>query len=306
MKSGFVQEGLVSTIERFSIHDGPGIRTVVFLKGCPLTCIWCSSPHTQKPSPEIAYYEERCIYCGSCRQACPESAIGTGQNDAIDIDRGKCTNCGECTDYCYAQALKILGKRMSVREVLLEVERDRAFYEKSGGGVTVSGGEPLMQPAFTVAILRGCQEMGIQTAIETSGFASSRVFREVLMCTDLVFCDIKHMEEKEHIRLTGQSNRPILRNISILDRSGKPYVLRFPLIPTVNDSRENLVSMCEWAVKLRNLKAIEIVPYHRLGVAHYQALRKTYDLMHVNVPRQEYIAEIKDTLRAFSLSVWEE
>jgi len=298
-------KGLVASIKRFAIHDGPGIRTIVFMKGCPLRCIWCSSPQTQNPYPEIAYYEEKCIGCGGCLKVCSENAITIDKQGKKWINRLRCTNCGKCAEACPTEALKIVGQFMTSEEIITEIDKDRLFYQESGeGGVTISGGEPLMQTEFVKEVLRKCHEQGIHTAIETSGFVEWREFRNVLGHVDLLFCDIKHMNSEKHKELTGVSNQLILENIRKVDQKcDVPVILRFPLIPSINDSEENLINLAKFITSLKRINTLEILPYHRLGEHEYKTLGREYKLKEVEVPSDDYLQEVKEFMTSQKLKV---
>ena len=275
-------KGLVTSIKRYTIHDGPGIRTLIFMKGCSLRCIWCSAPQTQNPYPEIVYYEEKCIGCGSCLKVNKW------------VNRLKCTNCGKCAEVCPAEALKLIGKFMTSEEVMVEIYKDKLFYQGSGGGITISGGEPLMQVKFVKKVLYKCNEWGIHTAIETSGFLDWQEFRDVLGCVDLLFYDIKHMSSEKHKELTGIPNHLILENIRKIDQEcNLPVILRFPLIPGINDSEENLIDLAKFITSLKRIDTLEILPYHKLGEHEYKTLDKEYKLKNVEVPSDSYLQKVK-------------
>jgi len=287
-------KGLVASIKRYAIHDGPGIRIIVFMKGCSLRCIWCSSPQTQNPYPEIAHYEEKCMECGSCLKVCPENAIIIDKQRKIWINRLKCTNCGECAGVCPTEALKVIGRFMTVEEVMIEIQKDKLFYKESGGGVTISGGELLMQAEFVKEVLCKCHEQGIHTAIETSGFVDWQKFKDVLRYVDLLFYDIKYINSERHKELTGVSNQLILKNIRKIDQEcDVSVILRFPLIPDINDSEENLIDLAKFITSLKRINTLEILPYHRLGEHEYKTLDKEYKLKGIEVPSDRYFQKVK-------------
>jgi pyruvate formate lyase activating enzyme len=271
------RQGLIFDIQRCSVHDGPGIRTLVFLKGCPLRCPWCCNPEGQETEPEIAFRRSLCIGCGVCRDACSSGAIRF-IDARVELDRRKCTVCGECTKLCPSAALSIVGRWMTVEEVLGEVERDLVFYETSGGGVTVSGGEPFAQADFTGAFLEACKGRGMATAIETAGFASWHSIEPVIRHADLILYDIKKMDCLPHRQLTGVSNQPILENAGRIAGLGVPIVIRYPVIPGLNDTPEALDALFRFASTLPGLKHIELLPYHRLGESKYTMLGRDYAL----------------------------
>jgi pyruvate formate lyase activating enzyme len=269
--------GIIFNIQRYSIHDGPGIRTIVFLKGCPLRCSWCSNPESQNPWPEIAHSDSLCNKCGKCIEVCPTRAISTRDGQVL-IDRNLCTNCGKCFDVCVPEALKLYGKEMTAREVFREIEKDAEFYRESGGGVTASGGEPLFQPVFLAALFKLCREEGIHTAIETTGCVSLKALKTVLPVTKLVLFDFKHAYSEEHKKWTQQTNKIILRNLRFLAESGTPLILRVPLIPGFNDSNEVLQAIANLAKQYVKAPKVHLLPYHRFGMGKYGMLDRHYEL----------------------------
>ena len=281
-------KGLIFDIQRYSIHDGPGIRTVVFLKGCPLSCQWCCNPESQFPQPEIEFRETLCQHCGRCISACPQGAIDADpwSPSSSKINRLLCDMCGQCVKKCPSDALNIIGEWFSVEEVLAEVLRDSSYYRRSGGGVTISGGEPLAQQDFTKELLKACCERNIHTAIETSGFADWFQFEEILPFTDLFLYDIKHMDNEIHIQQTGVPNIKILDNASSLSQAGASIILRVPLIPGNNLRESNLQAIGELARKL-NVLEVHLMPFHQLGKDKYIRLGRGYMASDVLGLRQE-------------------
>ena len=263
--------GVVTDIQRFSIHDGPGIRTTVFLKGCPLRCFWCHNPEALAPRPELQYYADRCIACGACVVACPEDAH-TMRDGQHSFDRARCTACGRCVETCYTRALVMAGETRSAHDVAQVVLRDAAFYETSGGGVTVSGGEPLQQPEFTRALLGECRAAGVHTAIETSGHAAWDRLREVLSVTDLVMMDVKTMDPEIHRQATGVTNERILANARRISEHGTPLILRTPIVPGVNDSDEAIAAVARFASDLKSIVKYELLRFHMMAGAKYAAI----------------------------------
>ena len=248
------EEGIVFNIQRFSIHDGPGIRTTVFLKGCTLRCFWCHNPEGIRPQLENQFYPERCIGCGECVTVCPEGAQSMGENGRA-YDRERCKVCGKCVEICYAGALLRMGNRTSAGEVCAEALRDRAFYQSSGGGVTLSGGEPVMQRDFSRAILEGCKAEGLHTAIETAGHYRWEDLAGLLPFVDLVMMDIKHMDRRKHHRATGVTNERILANATRLAGTGLPLLFRIPVVPTVNDTEDEIAAIARFVHRLGALRA---------------------------------------------------
>lgn len=295
--------GLVFDIQRFAIHDGPGIRTLVFLKGCPLHCLWCQNPESIVREPEIVYLVNNCIDCGKCLAVCPEGAIQRSVEHKRVIDRTRCTLCGECIKVCYAGAINIIGRYLTVSEVLAEVERDRKFYERSGGGVTFSGGEPTAQSAFLEEVCRQAQERYLHTAIETCGYVRWDTFRPILRHMNLVLYDIKQMDSDEHRRLTGVPNELILENLQRIVSLGLPVRVRLPLVPGCNDSPENVRATAAFVSSLPNVQAFDILPYHRLGESKWRQLDRPYELHGVQPPSREHVYELADIARAYDIEV---
>lgn len=255
--------GLVFDIGKFALHDGPGIRTTVFLKGCPLRCLWCHNPESQSRRPEIFFRPERCLGCGLCSSSCPRHCHRM-RDGSHWFDRESCSGCGRCAACCHSGALECVGRSMSVEEVMAEVLGDKLFYEKSGGGITLSGGEPLAQIEFTAALLRAAGAHGLHKCLETSGFAPPEEVVSLVPSVDLWLWDVKARPE-DHLRLTGVPAEPILENLRRLDRAGGAIILRCPLIPGVNDCAEHLTGIGMLADSLRNVREIQLEPYHSLG-----------------------------------------
>lgn len=252
------QTGLVFDIMRFALHDGPGIRTTVFLKGCPLRCDWCHNPESQSPGPSLLFFEERCRGCGDCASVCPHGLT-------------ECEACGRCAEVCLTGARRRAGRATSVAEVLAEVERDRIFYDESGGGMTLSGGEPLAQPLFAEALLGACRARRIHTALDTCGMASAGTLLRVAAQADLVLYDVKLVDDALHRRHTGASNQLILDNLRVLAETGRPVVVRYPLIPGVNDGEAALSDLAGLLAAL-GLCRLDLLPYHPNGIDKYRRL----------------------------------
>ncbi len=294
--------GIVFDVKKFSIHDGPGIRTTVFFKGCPLSCWWCHNPEGQASEPELTFRANRCIQCEACLSACTQNAI-FWDGDVISTDREKCTLCGACVEACYTEAREIVGQEMTVAQVMAEIERDIAFYDESGGGVTFSGGEPLSQRGFLLALLRACREKEIHTTVDTCGFSPWETLDSIREYVDLFLYDLKLMDEARHRKFTGVSNELILENLQALSRRGHNIVLRVPIIPRINDDEENICRIGTFAAALPHLNRVDILPYHHAGVEKYNRLNRAYGLPETRPPSDERLAGIARILRGFGLQV---
>ncbi len=271
--------GCVWDIKRFALHDGPGVRTTVFFKGCRMRCPWCCNPESQRPRPEIAWLQDRCLGCDRCRESCPVGAV-TLENGARRIDPELCDLCGACLAACPSGALNQVGRRVAVQQVLDEVMRDSVFYQRSGGGLTLSGGEPASQPAFAGELLRRYkeQEYGLHTAIETAGHVAWAELQSLLANTDLVFYDLKIMDPQAHRRATGVDNGLILENARRVAGSHVPMVIRLPVIPGYTDDEENVAAIAAFVAGLGAVRQIDLLPYHRLGEPKYARLGRGYPL----------------------------
>ena len=296
-------EGVVFEIERWSSRDGPGIRTVVFFKGCPLRCVWCCNPESWSPVPQIAFFEERCQGCGQCLEVCPLSMgpSGQGQDGQPDPD---CTACGQCVAACPFGAREVMGKRMSVKDVLSVIERDRVFYRQSGGGVTFSGGEALAQPAFLRKLVDGCWAAGLPMVLETCGHFPWASAKDILARMELVFLDIKHMDPTIHRQMTGLDNRLILQNAIHIVREEISLAIRVPLIPTINDSAENLAATAAFvSEELAGTLGVEVLPYHTLGKGKYRPIGLEYQLNHLPPPQAADVARAREIFLDFGVEL---
>jgi pyruvate formate lyase activating enzyme len=292
----------VFNIQRCSIHDGPGIRTTVFIKGCPLRCDWCHNPESLDGNPEVAISEEKCVACGACVDACPV-ADGDRPARGPEWDDGTCLRCGACAQVCPGEARELIGEARAVADLVAEIERDRPFFEASGGGVTFSGGEPLCYPRFLAACLEGCRDRGLHTAVDTSGFASAAVIREVAELADVVLYDLKHMDPVAHERHTGAENRRILDNLRQLSADDASIWLRFPLIPGFNDADENLDEMGRFIASLTNRHPLFILPYHATGVDKHRRFGRPEPDVRYRSPTAAEVRTVIDRLRGHGIEV---
>ncbi|POP46274.1 glycyl-radical enzyme activating protein [Superficieibacter electus] len=268
-------EGVLFNIQRYSLHDGPGIRTIPFFKGCPLACKWCSNPESQRPQPELIYKKNDCIRCGKCIEVCPQNALSP--DNPYFVDRERCVQCGECTKVCPTQALEMKGKRMTVNEVIRELQKEENLFRRSGGGVTLSGGEPLAQPEFARELLKACKAKGWHTAIETTGFTTKEVVEDVFPWIDLALTDIKAINPTVHEQNTGVNNSRILENLLRISFITK-VIVRIPLVPGVNDNEEEIRSIAEFAKLMSGVDTIHLLPYHTFGENKYTLLGRIYPM----------------------------
>lgn len=329
--------GEIFNIQRFSIHDGPGIRTTVFFKGCPLRCFWCHNPEGLRKAADIQFYAARCIGCGACVSACPEGAQqiimhADGSFERI-FDRALCNACGECVDTCFSGALEKIGQEISAQDVVTEVLRDRGFYtQNSGGGatqtsggatqvggansggVTLSGGEPMLQPAFARAILAGCKAQGIHTALETSTCYRWEILESALPLTDLFMIDIKHLDDQKHRAATGVSNVQILANIRRLAYTGKPVIFRTPTIPGVNDTPEEIGAIAAFIHELSEVRledgtrhperfSLELLAFHQLAADKYRSLGLEYPAAALQPPSKAHMTHLAQVAEAQGIAV---
>ena len=293
-------EGIIFNIQRYSIDDGPGVRTTVFFKGCPLSCLWCSNPESQNPLPAVTYRYTSCKRCGTCVKTCPLGII-TLEEDGVHIDRKACDRCGKCVEACVHEALRMSGEKMTVDEVFNIVKRDIDFYKVSGGGVTASGGEILMQADFVAELFKRCREEDIHTCADTSGFGKKEAMEKVLTYSDLVYYDLKHMDPVEHERQCGQSNELILNNLALVVEKKVPMVIRVPLIPGFNNSDENIEAIAKTVARLTKEAPVNIMPYHNYGANKYRMIDMEYSLDDVITPSKEELDRTKQIIESYGL-----
>jgi pyruvate formate lyase activating enzyme len=286
--------GIVFNIQRYSIHDGPGIRTTVFLKGCPLSCSWCHNPESQSFSPEIMLFSKRCIGCGKCAEVCKHEAL---------LERDKCVTCGSCAEACYAKARELVGRLMTVPEAIAQIDKDSIFYDESGGGVTFSGGEPLSQPEFLLELLKQCKKREYHTAVDTSGYGAAETIKEISSFTDIFLFDLKLMDDDRHIRYTGVSNKLILENLKTISQLGNKMYIRIPLIPGVNDDEGNISAAAKVIQVTPGIEQVNILPYHNIAADKYNRLGRHSSLMEIPVPSGEYIESVAGKFLEYGIKV---
>ena len=294
--------GWVFDIKKYAIHDGPGIRTTVFFKGCPLHCRWCHNPESWKATPEMSLRPSRCVRCGRCVELCTHRAVSILDRGPM-TDPERCTLCGTCIAACPAGAREIIGQKMTVAEVMTQVKRDIIFYDQSGGGATFSGGEPLTQSQFLLALLAACRAEGIRTAVDTTCYAEPQVIQRVAEVADLFLCDIKHMDSGLHKQFTGVDNERILGNIRMLSGAAKEIYVRIPIIPGFNDGRDNIEQTAQFVQSLKTVRRVDILPYNRGGLEKAVRLTGGVDLMQAEVPSDDTMSEIAEALRRYGFEV---
>ncbi len=298
-------KGIIFNLQRNQIHDGPGIRTIVFLKGCPLRCVWCCNPESQSVKPELFFYKSKCVSCGKCIEACPHNA-GRIIDGSIIIDKTLCSRCDtieKCVDACPNLARQIRGEEMSTEDILRQVEKDRNFYFISGGGITIGGGEPLFQPEFVLDLLKCCRKRGLHTVVETCGYCRWENLENILEYTDCFLYDLKLINNQDHKKYTGVPNGIIFENARKLSKSisGRriQLTIRIPIIPGYTDSADNVAGIAGFVKEhIKAAKEIEILRYHSYGYGKYQALGRKYDLRAARALSQEKMLEIKGLVEA--------
>ncbi len=294
--------GTVFDIKKFSIHDGPGIRTTIFLKGCPLSCLWCHTPESQSPHHEIQYFEYRCILCEDCASVCPNNAISFA-DDIRTWDADICQFCGKCAEVCPTEAIQLVGEEATLAEIMQEIEKDVIYYDQSGGGVTFSGGEPLQQVDFLCDLLKKAKAHEIHTAVDTSGLAPWSSLEKILPYTDLFLYDLKIIDDEAHKKFTGVSNRVILQNLRQLASTQAKIRVRIPIIPQINDNEENLNAIIVFLANLAQIREVDLLPYHNIATDKYHRMAHDYALRNVKTPSDERMKELAEIFEKEGFSV---
>lgn len=298
-----MSEPLIFDIQKFSVHDGPGIRTIVFFKGCPLRCQWCANPESHEFEPQLLLYPTKCIGCGKCVTVCEFGCFSLNDNKEVVFNRTKCIQCCKCSKTCYAESRRQSGKAMTIEEIIKEVDKDMVFYKNSGGGITFSGGEAMCFPEVVYELAKYYKDKGVSTAIETCGCVDWENYEKVLTYMDLVMFDLKIIDNEKHIIYTGGSNKQILENMKMISKIVNTIV-RIPIIPTINDSKKEIDDFGKFISEMKgNINTIHILPYHNLGINKYHSLGKKYLLEDLEVPSEEHMDEIKAHLEGYGFNV---
>jgi pyruvate formate lyase activating enzyme len=297
-----MQTGEIFDIKKYAIHDGPGIRTTIFFKGCPLSCRWCHNPEGLSRTTQRLYREERCIGCMECVKACPNDALTATENGPKWV-AANCVYCKTCARVCPAEAVEFIGKTMSVEDVVAEITKDTLFYDQSSGGVTFSGGEPLMQPSFLMGLLKACGDLDLHRTVDTCGYADTRTLLNVATHVELFLYDLKHMDSEKHYRYTGVPNEMILTNLKCLSRQGAGIIIRLPLIPGINDDRENIERTGAFLSSLAGVNQVNILPYHHTAAAKYKSLGLNYGAVDIARPTRDHLESIAGQLEKYDLQV---
>ena len=293
--------GIIFDIKKYSIHDGPGTRTTVHMKGCPLSCWWCHNPESQSMTPLILFRREKCIGCGACVRSCPNKAISVTE-DSLTTDMGLCDGCGICEDVCPSGARELCGKKYTVDQLMSELRKDEIFF-RDGGGVTFSGGEPLMQPAFVIEALKACGREGFHRALDTCGFVDRKVVTEAAKDTDLFLYDLKHMDPARHRQYTGIDNAVILENLIAISELGSKINIRFPFMPGLNTDDENVRALGKFVSGLKGITGVNILPYHSAARGKHQRWNMEYKLPDLLPPTENQTRRAARILEGFGLKV---
>lgn len=295
-------KGYIFDIKHFAVHDGTGIRTTVFFKGCSLKCIWCHNPESILNAKQLGYLAHKCTNCGTCAAVCPSGAQQLDEGHIHHLDRSKCLLCGKCASACPGKALTLYGRHVDVDEILPELVLDKDYFDESHGGVTLSGGEALLQPEFCELLLKKLKEAGIDTAVDTCGFVPAESIRRVLPYTDTFLYDMKHMDPEAHRRLTGHSNELILQNLRLISELGGRIEIRIPLVPDCNDSAENIHAMGVFLRDLKGIDRVKVLPYHEFARTKYTSLDMEDTMPHVRTPEEADLRAAVGILQSYGLN----
>ncbi len=297
-----MMKGIIFDIKRYSVHDGNGLRTTLFFKGCPLRCLWCHNPESQRQKPQIVWYENRCISCFSCVKFCKEGAMDIALNKNIDINEKKCTLCGDCVDNCPTNALEIIGKEYETDELVKEILKDELFFENDGG-VTISGGEPFVQYDFLMELMYALSKEKIDISLDTTGYTDKEKLLSSTKYVSLFLYDLKLMDSKKHKSYTGVGNETILENLKSLDGEGAQIAIRIPVIASVNDDEKNLEETVDFLLKLSNVVSVDLLPFHNMMVDKYKRLKLPFLLQNIDKPTNEMMEKIKKTFEKAEFKV---
>lgn len=293
-------KGVIFNIQKFSLHDGPGIRTIVFFKGCHMSCLWCSNPESQEVAPQIMFNKNLCTKCGRCQSVCENLAID--MNSSYRIDKSKCIKCKKCVESCLNGALVLEGKEQRVEDIIKELKKDSVHYRRSNGGITLSGGEALLQPDFAAELLKECKSYGWHTAIETAMHVNSEAVKKVIPYIDLAMIDIKSMNNEMHKKFTGVGNNIILENIKLSDELSKEIIIRVPIIEGFNADLKSIREIVQFSKSLTKLKRIDLLPYHNYGESKYEASGKEYLLRESKTPSEDKMKTLKSLVNSMGIS----
>ncbi len=296
-----LESALITNIQKCSVHDGPGIRTTVFFKGCPLTCLWCHNPETQRYTKDIMYSNEKCSLCGQCEKRCPNKAISISEK-IVCTNLEKCDFCEKCMDFCVNNAREVIGKEYTVEELIKEVDKDKIFYEQSGGGVTLSGGEVMMQIEFVEAFVKRCRDKGISVVVDTCGYTSFENYKRILDYVDIFLYDLKLINSQKHEKFIGKPNKLIIENLQKLCEYGAKINIRIPLIEGVNTDEDNINETIKFLQSL-NIKEVNLLPYHDIGMHKYTKLNMFYKQEHMSKPSEKKVEEIKKVFEKYNYHV---
>lgn len=292
-----MKELIVFDVQKFALHDGPGIRTTIFLKGCPLNCIWCHNPESKRLKPQLGFLAKNCIRCGKCQQICQNHVHMLKKNDVHEITFENCIQCGMCESVCPNHALKIYGKPMNAKEILSNICRDKDFFDRSGGGITISGGEPMMQFEALLDFVKKAKEKGLHICLDTCGYSQTEKYRYISEYVDLFLFDYKITEESEHQKYTGVSNTLILKNLDYLCRNGNDVFLRCPIIPGINDNEKHYLAIAELSKKYSNIRQVNLMAYHDMAKGKATQIGETYPLEYLKTIEKKEREKINQTVR---------